>query len=106
MRGTATSYDPYGHKRSAVSICWSRCTLGCDGVQVSTPRSRDEADSALSAILYFYSQPFLIITSAICRVLSAAPLRIWSPTTHRLKVLGLDSSRRKRPTKQSYFSEV
>ena len=51
MQGAATSHDPLCHKRSAVRKCWSRCTLGCDGVQFSTPRSRNEADNALSRVL-------------------------------------------------------
>ena len=48
IRAKATSHDPCGHKRSDVSTCWSRCTLGCDGVQTSTPRRRGEVDGALS----------------------------------------------------------
>ena len=51
-----------------------------------------------SSQMIFYTQPFLIMHSAICSVFRAAPLRIWSPTTQKLKVLGLEKSRRRRPT--------
>ena len=53
-----------------------------------------------------YSQPFFTMVSAICRVFSAAPLRIWSPTHQKLKLLAADSSRLRRPTYTSFLPEV
>ena len=50
MRGAATNKDPCVQKHSDVNTCWSCCTLGCDGVQISTPRSRNEVDVALYAV--------------------------------------------------------
>src|ERR1700733_100053 len=47
------------------------------------------------------SSPRSTRTSAICPALVAAPLRRLSLTTHRLKALGWDSSRRIRPTNTS-----
>ena len=46
----------------------------------------------------YFTPPTFIRYSAICTALSAAPLRIWSPVSHRVMPLSLARSLRTRPT--------
>lgn len=92
-------------------ICWYKTHHILSILQQSSYIKEKKAENNMCSPPYFiisienskirktyFTPPTFIRYSAICTALSAAPLRIWSPVSHRVMPLSLARSLRTRPT--------
>ena len=98
-KGDPLGADALRSKRVRLHILLLTFSIGC--MHEKPPRR-----AVLFILVQLQIMSFLIMYSAICRALSAAPLRIWSPQTQRFRPCSMDSSLRMRPTSTSFLPDV